>query len=496
MNDSKDKKIWILTNIIIYLFYLYIVVCIPYTHDDWDWGLTIGLEQLKNASLNSRYAGNFFVVIMTRSVLIKNIVMSIVAWGIPYVFSSISKKTYKEKTIYFILYNLFVMLIPVDTWAQTYGWVSGFANYLISLLCIGIYIWICNKYNTSLTDEFTLKDIIYFIFIVIAQLFLENISIYFFTVSCLMFVVSVKRQSNKKKHIMVLIANIIGIIIMFSSSIYGELFEKGEALAELGVSRKFVFEKGDGLLSIVCSIADNFVTYRMINVWQPVKWLVLVILVATFLVILKNKTHITGKFKILMTTELITLAVYLLLLFALTVVNENRTTDIVFGVFYVWFAVFMLLVISIIPVKKIKTLSGFYWISSFFVVTPLAAILEYGPRLYLASYMFIAMTIIEIVLYLFEDVFEGAKKTFVVIVGICVICMFISRSLIYTDIHQTTLDTKAKIQSAMQSNAKEIYIKDYEHKEYLWGEYPATDERINYYKEFHHIPKEVEIIYE
>jgi len=94
MSEAKDKKIWIITNVIIYVFYLYIAICIPYTHDDWDWGLSVGLEQLKNANLNSRYAGNFFAVVLTRSEWIKTLVMSIVFWGIPYVFSCISKKNH------------------------------------------------------------------------------------------------------------------------------------------------------------------------------------------------------------------------------------------------------------------------------------------------------------------------------------------------------------------------------------------------------------------
>lgn len=496
MSEAKDKKIWIITNVIIYVFYLYIAICIPYTHDDWDWGLSVGLEQLKNANLNSRYAGNFFAVVLTRSEWIKTLVMSIVFWGIPYVFSCISKKNHREKTVYFILYNVFVMLMPVDIWAQTYGWVSGFSNYIISLLCIGIYIWICNEYSRSLTDDFRLKDVLYFIFIVIAQLFLENISIYFFVVSFLMFVIAIKRQLNKKKYALILVANIIGCIVMFSSNIYGELFEKGETLTDLCEGRKFVFDKGEGILPSVCAIIDNFVTYRIVNIWHPVKWLVLVGLFVAFLVIIKNKKFLTYKYKILMTIEVIILAVYLCLLFTLTIINENRNTDIVFGVFYACFSVFMLRVIFIISDKKKKIISAFYWISAFLFVLPLAAILEYGPRLYFASYMFLAMAIIEVVLYLFEDVFEYAKKAFVVVFGLSMLCMFISRSLIYTDIHKTTLDTKAEIRMAIQNCDKELHIKHYECEEYLWGEYPATDERINYYKQFYHIPEEVEIIYE
>ena len=47
--------------------WLYIAWNVPYTHDDWDWGLPEGLERWLSGTLNNRYAGTFFVLAMTRS---------------------------------------------------------------------------------------------------------------------------------------------------------------------------------------------------------------------------------------------------------------------------------------------------------------------------------------------------------------------------------------------------------------------------------------------
>ena len=55
--------------------WLYIAWNIPYTHDDWDWGLPEGLERWLSGALNNRYAGTFFVLAMTRSQLVKTAVM-------------------------------------------------------------------------------------------------------------------------------------------------------------------------------------------------------------------------------------------------------------------------------------------------------------------------------------------------------------------------------------------------------------------------------------
>ena len=55
------------------IFYLWLAAQIPYTDDDWDWGLPVGIQQLVTASLNSRYAGNGLVVLLTRSVFLKTL---------------------------------------------------------------------------------------------------------------------------------------------------------------------------------------------------------------------------------------------------------------------------------------------------------------------------------------------------------------------------------------------------------------------------------------
>ena len=60
-----------------FAFCLWLAAQIPYTHDDWDWGLSNGIEQLLTASINSRYVGNLIVVALTRSVLLKDLVMAL-----------------------------------------------------------------------------------------------------------------------------------------------------------------------------------------------------------------------------------------------------------------------------------------------------------------------------------------------------------------------------------------------------------------------------------
>ena len=492
MSEAKDKKIWIITNVIIYVFYLYIAICIPYTHDDWDWGLSVGLEQLKNANLNSRYAGNFFAVVLTRSEWIKTLVMSIVFWGIPFLISNINKKNYKDKNISFILCNFFVALIPIEMWSQTYGWVSGFANYILALICVCIYMYICVEH----TLEIKKTHICFFVFSVISQLFLENISIYFLIISCLLLMVYIKKQIYIKKYAFILAGNIVGIIIMFSSNIYEELFSEGATLTHLAVKREFVFDKNDDLISVVCSVLDNLVTSRLVNIWQPVKWLVFIVLILLCIIAIKTKDSLGKRFKLIISSQIIIALVYMTLLYNLTIVNENRSTDIAFGIFYVVFYIMVSLYIIVLLEDASKYRTLLCWLSSVLVVLPFSVILEEGSRLYLVSYMLVVMTVIELVSCMRKYVKDTSIKTGILILGLAMILLFIYRGYVYTDIYRTTREIERRIEVVKTEGETELSLPRYRYSEYLWGAYPAEETRVHYFKEFYHIPEEVEIIYE
>ena len=64
-------------------FFIWLAAQIPYAHDDWDWGIDIGMEQLLHATVNSRYAGNLLEVILTRSTAAKCLIMGLTFLALP-----------------------------------------------------------------------------------------------------------------------------------------------------------------------------------------------------------------------------------------------------------------------------------------------------------------------------------------------------------------------------------------------------------------------------
>ena len=65
------NKFFIISSFLMFFVYLWVAAQIPYTHDDWDWGLQLGMQHLLSADINSRYTGNLIEVMITRNTALK-----------------------------------------------------------------------------------------------------------------------------------------------------------------------------------------------------------------------------------------------------------------------------------------------------------------------------------------------------------------------------------------------------------------------------------------
>ena len=80
---KENNKIW-LSYIICFGLIAILCYLFPYTGDDWAWGSKIGIDRLNNwfENYNGRYVGNLIVLAMTRSNLLKAVIMSFCLTGI------------------------------------------------------------------------------------------------------------------------------------------------------------------------------------------------------------------------------------------------------------------------------------------------------------------------------------------------------------------------------------------------------------------------------
>lgn len=109
----------------------------PYTGDDWAWGSQIGIDRLNQwfENYNGRYVGNLIVLVMTRSNLLKAVIMSVGLTGIV----ALSEYIFKKKWAFYVS-CVALVLMPKLILKQAVVWTAGYANYVTSLFLTLLFI--------------------------------------------------------------------------------------------------------------------------------------------------------------------------------------------------------------------------------------------------------------------------------------------------------------------------------------------------------------------
>lgn len=217
------------------IYWIFITWNIPYLADDWNWGTRDGVNQLVKGSLNHRYFGNFLVVILTRNVYVKSLFMAIVICLLVYVMTRYIVMISDNKAIECFIYcfiMFFILFMDKRIWAETFGWVSGFCNYVVSALFLMIYICIYHYIRVSkVFVKNSIIRVILLVFAIISMLCLENIAMVIAVCSAFIgFRFFSKKERNNELNIdviILLVGNTIGFIIMFFNKFFLDLFTLG-----------------------------------------------------------------------------------------------------------------------------------------------------------------------------------------------------------------------------------------------------------------------------
>lgn len=499
---------------LVFIFYLWLAIQIPYTHDDWDWGLQNGIHQLLSANINSRYAGNFFEVIMTRSYFLKSVIMAVTFWGIPWLITNLSlrfnkKKNSSEKLYIYIWSNILLLFMPTSIWQQTYGWVAGFSNFVLSALFFLIYLHIWDSiFEKKETEEISfIFDLLILIFAVVMQLFIENLTLttLFLTVLFILIYYAQNRHFTKRQ-LFILLGNSIGTAIMFSSNMYQTLFNTGKAVNGY---RQLTFNQNSSLINIIGGFIKSFLFDLSPSIWKD-NWMLCISISIVFIIYLIRIYNLMPK----VTSDILILAhIISILYFLLNPTIEyiclfSNTKMNYFNALAIW-GFFFLVMLNLIIFKyydQKNTLTAlFLWILIPLVMFPMVAINTVGPRSYFTPTCFLVLffcVMLSLVLNLESSahvlsVTAKARyiKKFQIIslLFLCVICTF--RGNAYYQIGKINKARYTTIKKAIAHNEKEIYLPKYPHKEYLWCPEPTSRERVYFFKEFYKLPQDSNLHY-
>ena len=493
-SDNKRQQVRIVFFISL-LFYLWLAAQIPYCQDDWDWGLPIGIQQLTDASLNSRYVGNLIEVALTRSSILKTIVMGLTFAVIPFSAArAVTQCGFEDPgTDYTIpaalLASILMLSMPLEIWRQTFGWVAGFSNFVVSaLLLLEYQMLLISLLREKRKKQSLFQTIAVFLFAIALQLFLENVAVYIFLCSSIVLFASLWRKKGNRDIVGLWAGNLIGTVIMFSSSVYLTLAETGSAIDGY---RTLSFDREASLFSIVFGFFRRFVILYPDQIWMNNTVLCCAILLLLIVLHLIKKN--TKSCFVWCTVDL--------LLFVYTVFcsREGRiqlpsewwTNVLSAGIAIVFFVVVLFQAFFVFRNQRTPMQAFlFFWISAPAVVLPMVVVSSVGPRTFLTSNLFLIEASLLLFLEMLRSVKPHIERSITVLLSVALGALWLYGGVVYYGIGNIRRDRLDAISSARAGETQSILLKAFPHGEFLWSADPEYgSERVEFYRAFYGIPE-------
>lgn len=466
MEFLKKYKWVILSLIVVFLF----TITFPYTGDDIEWSLTkispsLLADFAHNVGLNGRYLGNLFVSFMTKSILVRGIIMSIVLVTIV---SLIKKETKISSLVIWLL----LLLMPLQMFKQSIVWTSGFTNYVISTAFLLVSLLLLKK---SFKEDGNIKGgFINLIVIFLSGLFIENLTVFLVLITIVLNIIYYLK--NKKVNVSLLFAfigSIIGAITMFSHPAYYHVVDGSDTYRGYANS----------IMKLIEVPATNFV--NIISYYVAASSVALIGLLTILLAVYnkKNKAELNHKTEKIVMFSLGYMTFYSLYILTCRLnsswqifLSYTRYLDALLTGIYL-----VLLVVTIILLFKnnkkfIDILSVLLVIIG--LTAPLFMVNPIGPRNF---FMIYTLEVILVCYILKETEIDYMKYSKVIIMSI--IIYLIHYASIYTYINYTEIKRNDYI-LYKSDNTTDTYITvpNIPYHEYVWDMDFIKEHRQNIYK--------------
>ncbi len=243
------------------VFYLFLAWSTPYSAiDDLEWGLDVGVHWLRDGSLNSRYVGNFFAVIMCRSQLVKTLILGLSTFFIPVLMASLAPLGERETKFLpaYLACNAGMLLTPSPVWRETFAWVCGFGNYGISILLFLIWLVILRhvEQNRSHLRAWAAG---LFLLTLSMSMFLESQTVLQLGGAVLLSLYAFWDKDLRLPFWASLAGSLAGCFLMFFNGIYSDLVNTGGAIG----LRELTFSLSDGLAAALYAILRQYLGFLL-----------------------------------------------------------------------------------------------------------------------------------------------------------------------------------------------------------------------------------------
>jgi hypothetical protein len=495
MNQSKtmENKHFLLIFITgLFCFYFYIADNTPLTGDDWFWGSEAGWTKLNNwfENYNGRYLGNLSVILLTRIDWIKVPVMALFSTLLIVLVAVSSKQNYKFN--YFLSLLLF-LCIPVSIISQTFAWIAGFSNYITSIVFVLIYLnMIKNIFDKEIPTYKLWMNFSVIPLGIITQLFVEHITIY--TLFMSFFVILYSLLKFRKVFLMQIIyftSVVIGALIMFSNDAYSSVVHGNDEYRSVHTT--------DLDLWLIIRIIYNVFTEKMYTLLIFNNTVLNIIFSIICIVLIVRNRQVTRKvFYFYKNILLIVFATYPIIkpifidFMGINLFN-GFSNDILALYSLVFYISILMTVFFFIDSRSLKHKLIFNLFSAVFLILPLIFVNPFGPRNFIASYTFLAITVILLINYVASQNLNSISIYKKIITSFCVL-IAISYVYIFSINNQVDQERMEFLKQNINENKKNILFTRLPYEQFLWmstPDVPGFHETA--FKNFYEIPKDINL---
>lgn len=486
MRHSK-RMLWLVC--IMFLASAFIAWHVPYTHDDWDWGRPPGIANWLSGVFNNRYAGSFFIVILTRSHLLKTLVMALAMTALPLVCAKLAlggDSTGDRREALCILTCFVSLSMPVITWRQTYGWVSGFANFTLGALFLLSLLALLQHVYHHKPSPSARSCLGVFLLSVAAQLFSENISA--FLPLFLVFSIAVTKCWREKQtfrfFLSALLGTLLGAVVMFSNPMFPELAETGVAVQQF---RTLTFSPGDPIPTILWTLVSIFLTDTLPALYETQPMVVLLFGAAAWVLHAPSSRRRALLFSVPM---LVYGAGCLYCAWMMRQVYGWLPASAALRTLgAVLFTALMLLSILSAPGNG-KWRSLAFVLFSLLLATPFAVISYTGPRCYHISHFCLLVGAGASIAQ--ASVSLPVRR----VLAVCLAVILACRVQAYVAIGASNRLRQELTEQALQSQADTLVLPTVDARyTYSWGYNPQGAARAEHYRQFHHLPEDLTLVF-
>lgn len=500
MNAIKVNRRRVLTIAAALIFVGALMYCVPLSLDDWAWGGKIGIERFETMfkGYNGRYLGNFLILAMSRSKILRVAVMTLVTVSIPLI---ISKYVNSKRTLYFVVGLVLLFVIPSKIYAQTLGWASGFSNYVPPIAASLFYLMLVGNIWGERKPEYKkyLTAITFFTG-VFGGLFMEHITLFNVALAVLVILfVYLRFKKVYAAHIGFFAGSVVGAAIMFSNSSYLNILSQNDE-----TNYRSVAGAGTGILETLVSnakiIYPNLVENNVfINVIMCALALIIVSRALKTEENRKKRTAIFASFAVLIAYVCFDILVTAYPRWSFPSLLSKYLSYSIKGLF----AMLFLLALAVIPLLCIKdTLKALRIVSPilfvFVLTVPLFVVTPLTARCFFPQYLMYIVYSLELLNFVMASKKSEKHRFDLIKIGALAACftLVIYYGTLYSSIHYVEVNRTEYVLTQVEKGEKEIDVPKYPYasNKYVWGGTFKNDKMWeDRYKAFYNIDESVDL---